>query len=106
MRSGALSKRVELWKKTSTKNEFGALSESWAKSKNLRSYTIRKSGKQTVSNDEAIDINRIRIQVRNQHNIENSDRIKYFNNMYRIDFLQPLDIKEMWLMIYCTRINE
>lgn len=106
MRSGLLNKRVELWRKTVEQDSYGAMKETWDKLKDLRSYTYRKSGKNTISNDELIDINKIQIQVRNQHDIREQDRIKYNGSMYDIYFLQPRDVQERFLMIYCKRINE
>lgn len=105
MRSGALVRRVELWKKTVTKNSYGEYDEDWNKVKDLRSYTMRKSGRQTEANDEVFDLIRIRIKVRNQHDIAEMDRVKYFGNMYQIDFIQP-DQSLRWLVIHCSRINE
>jgi len=104
-RSGSLVRRVELWKKTSTKNSFGEYTEVWSKSKDLRSYTYKKSGAQTEANDEIFDLIRLRIRVRNQHDIDEQDRIKYYGNMYQIEFIQP-DESRRWLMIFCNRINE
>ena len=106
MRSGALVKRVELWKKTVTIDEFGGRVESWTKHKDLKSYTMRKSGKQTEMNDEVFDLIKVRIQVRNQHDIDELDRIKYYGKMFQVDFLQPTDMQERFLTIHCTRINE
>lgn len=105
MRSGAIRKRVELWKKTTIKNNFGEYAETWEKIKSLRSYTGRRSGRQVIENDEIFDSIRIIIQVRNQHNIKEMDRIKYYGNFYQIDFIQP-DLTERWLKIHCSRINE
>lgn len=106
MRSGALVKRVELWRKSATKNSFGELYENWSKIKDLRSYTYRKRGRQIINTDEVFDLIKIEISIRNQYDIRESDRIKYFNNMYDITFIQPLDQQERWLKIYCTRVNE
>lgn len=104
MRSGALSKRVELWKKT-VENNKGERTETWSFNKNLRSFTSRKSGKQVIDSDEIFDLIKIRITVRNQHDIREQDRIKYFGNMYYIDFIQP-DVTERFLTITCIRLNE
>lgn len=106
MRSGLLNKKVELWRKTVSQSSSGAMTEDWKVLKELKSYTFRKSGRATVINDEAIDINKIRIQVRNQHDIREQDRIKYNGVMYEIYFLQPVDVVERFLMIHCTRLNE
>jgi len=105
MRSGAISKRVELWKKELEKNSYGEYTETWSKTKDLRSYTFKRSGRQGLENDEIFDLIRLRISVRNQHDIQEQDRIKYADNMYQIDFLQP-DFSGMWLSITCTRVNE
>lgn len=105
MRSGAIVKKVELWKKDVSKNNFGEYAEEWKFVKKMNSYTDRRSGRQTVVNDEIFDSISVRIKVRNQHDIREMDRVKYFNNMYEIDFIQP-DLSERWLTLHCSRINE
>jgi len=105
MRSGILTKRVELWKKTTTQNGFGGLSEIWTKYASLRAFISARSGIQTIVNDESFDLIRLIIKVRNQYSIKEMDRIKYNDNLYQIDFIQP-DVSDRWLTINCTRINE
>lgn len=105
-RSGALTRRVELWRKETTKGEYGEIEEVWEKINDLRSYTIRRSGRQTNVNDEEFNSINIRIQIRNQYDIREQDRVKYYGNMYDVTFLQPMDMYERWLMIHCSRVNE
>lgn len=105
MRSGAIVRKVELWKKNVTRNSFGEQQEDWYLFKKIRAYTHMRSGRQTIDNDEVFDTIKIRLQVRNQHDIKEFDRIKYQGNMYVIDFIQ-LDLTTRWLTISCERLNE
>ena len=105
MRSGGISKLVELWKKAVTKDAYGGTKEDWMFHKNIRSFTFRKKGGETIANDEVFDTIKIKMQVRNQHDIEEMDRIKYASKMYIITFIQP-DVSERWLTIECERLNE
>lgn len=105
MRSGAIKRRVELWKKTSTKNEFGEYVEDWIFEKNLRAYRGAVRGYQTILNDEVIDLSWIRIVVRKQHSIEEQDRIVLADKPFQIEHIKP-DETERWLTILCKRVND
>ena len=106
MRSGLLIERVELWRKETTQSTFGDLTEDWSKVRDLRCYVHRKSGKEVMVSDEVIDISKIRIQLRNQYDIWEQDRIKHNGSLFKIDLIQHMDIKKRFLMIYCSRLNE
>ena len=105
MRSGAIRKRVELWKKNTSKNKYGEYVETWVYEKPLRAYKGHVRGFQTIQNDEVFDINWIKIFVRNQHDIREQDRIIVNGIKYTIEHIKP-DDTERWLHITCKRIND
>jgi len=104
-RSGMLNRRIELWRKVVTKNEYGEYQEDWLFHKYIRAYVFRNTGAQIVDNEEVFDIIRLRLQVRNQSDIIEMDRLKVYDRLYQVDFIQPDDTRR-WLNIHCTRINE
>lgn len=104
-RSGALRKRIELWRKTVSKNEFGEYSEEWNLYKYVRAYNHRHYGDQGLDNNEIFDSIHIRIVVRNQTDMTEMDRLFVDGHMYTIDFIQPDDTGR-WNQIRCSKINE
>lgn len=104
-RSGALRQRIEIWRKVVDKNEYGEYTETWQFHTYIRAYVYHKSGFETISNEEIFDAIKLRIQIRNQADVQEMDRIKYFGKMYQIDFIQPDDIGR-WLMLHCSKLNE
>ena len=104
-RSGMLNRRIELWRKTSTKNEYGEYDESWALLSTVRAYVHRNTGVQTVDNDEVFNTTKLNLSLRKQLNITDMDRFKVEGNLYQIEFIQSDDTYR-WLTIRCTRINE
>lgn len=80
--------------------------QSWNKIKSLKCYVHRNSGRETLVNNEVIDITKIRIQLRNQYDIKEQDRIVDNSTLYKIDLIKPLDIKKRFIMLYCSRLNE
>lgn len=105
MRSGAISRTVELWKKSVVKNDYGEMAETWNKIKDLRAFVRRRSGRDQINSSENFYEIRIVVEIRNQHDIEEQDRIKYDGNMYMIEFIQP-NYTQRWLTLICARINE
>jgi SPP1 family predicted phage head-tail adaptor len=104
-RSGALKWYIDLYKKDVGKNQYGEYTESWVFNKKIRAYVFSKSGKQVETNNEIFDSIIINIKIRNQHDIEEMDRIKYNGKFYQIDFIQPDDTRR-WLYLKCVRVNE
>jgi SPP1 family predicted phage head-tail adaptor len=105
MRSGALNKVVSLYKKTTERNTYGELVETWEEQKTFKAYVYMKSGKQTMAHDEVFDLVKIKLQVRNQHDICELDRINYCDKLYQVTFIQP-DYTGRWLLIDCERLND
>lgn len=105
MRSGAIRRQVELWKKVSERNGFGEYKESWTFFKKMRAYRGSVRGMQVIDNNEIFDLNWVRISIRNQHPIDETDRIKYKGSLYTIEHIKYTD-DERWLTVLCKRINE
>ena len=104
-RSGALNRRVEVWRKTSIKDEYGAYVETWAFHRYVRSYVRDHYGHQGIDRDEVFDSKRIRLTTRNQSDLNETDRMKIYGRMYTIEFIQP-DYSSRWTTIHCNLINE
>ncbi len=104
-RSGALNRTIELWRKTSIKNDYGEYSEEWNLNRHIRAYVHNYIGNKTLTNDEVFSVIRLRITVRNQSDINEMDRLLVFGKFYQIDFIRPDDTNR-WLSLRCTRINE
>jgi len=104
-RSGILNDNLRLYRKSVTKNEFGEYTEEWLFHKYVRAYVHHNSGAQIVTNDEVFDIIKLKISVRNQTDVVETDRFEVNDAMYLIEFIQP-DHTKRWLIIRCTRINE
>jgi len=104
-RSGALNRRIQLWRKTSVKNEFGEYNEDWALNRQIRANVLNHIGNKGIDNDEVFNVVRLRITVRNQTDINEMDRLFVFGKFYQIDFIRPDDTNR-WLQLRCTKINE
>ncbi len=104
-RSGSITKIIELWRRSGERNDFGELSENWSKIKNIRSRSYVKRGRQTTDSDEEFDTRTIDTTIRNQIDIFETDRLKYYGNFYNIDSIIP-DDTERWLRIRASKINE
>jgi len=104
-RSGALNRRIAVWRKTAVKNEFGEYDENWSELRLVRAYVLNHIGNKGVDNDEVFNVVRLRINVRNQTDINEMDRVFVFGKFYQIDFIRPDDTNR-WLQLRCTKINE
>jgi SPP1 family predicted phage head-tail adaptor len=104
-RSGQLNRKIELWRKTVTKNEFGEYVTDWQLHSYVRAYVHNHYGNQDLENNEVFDSIKIRITTRRQIDVTEMDRFKINGDMYDITFIQPDDTYR-WNHIRCLRINE
>ena len=104
-RSGALNRRVEVHRKVGIKDEYGGYTEDWSLHKYIRAYVRDHYGHQGIDRDEVFNSNRIRLTVRNQSDLTETDRMKIYGQMFTIEFIQP-DYSSRWITIHCNRINE
>jgi SPP1 family predicted phage head-tail adaptor len=104
-RAGAITQYGELYRRQGVRDEYGGMTENWTMISKLRFRMIPKRGRQTVDSDEEFDLRIVDFYMRKQHEILETDRIKFRDKYYNIDFVDE-DYDEMWIRVRATRINE
>ncbi len=105
MRAGGMRHTIEVWSKTSSRNEYGELGETWSNQKSTKAQIVKQGGATGINNSEVFSSTTIRVEVWNHHNITEVNRIKWKGQMYSIDFIEPSydDLKQV---LRCNKINE
>lgn len=105
MRSGGMRHIVEIWTSTKTSNEYGERTESWSKVKSTRAQVTKQNGSTSLSNSEVFNSMTIKVEVWNHHNLTETNRIKWKDNFYSIDFIEP-SYDDRKQILNCNRINQ
>jgi head-tail adaptor len=105
MRAGSLTEIIEIWKPVTVINEFGEQATEYILSKQTRANLIHNSGNRNINNGEVVFSYNKTFVIRNYHNIDELDRIKWNNRFYRILDIEPND-KLQQLTLVTDIINE
>lgn len=104
-RSGAITERIELYKNQSIRDEYGGSTDNWVLVSSPRCRVRRKKGREQIVNSEVVDVYTIDIDLRNQWDIKEQDRVKYNGTMFVIDFINP-SYYNRWVTLRCSTLSE
>ena len=105
MRAGRLNEQVEIWRSTTTVNDFGERVEEEACIYQTRAYVRNTSGSRTEPNSEIFYSYSYEFTLRSYVDVVDTDRIKWQGNMYMINSLQHRR-ESNDILIYATKVNE
>ena len=89
MRAGALNENITILRSVKERDEYGIDKESWEIYCHTKAAVKYVSGSKTVDVQETFFAETVQFTVRYYHNIEMTDRIKYYNQLYRIISINP-----------------
>jgi head-tail adaptor len=84
MRAGAYNKRITISRKTSVKDEFGALKSTYEEIKTTWANVQYLTGNRIEDNKEIFYTKQVKFTVRSYVDIVDEDRINYKSGTYRI----------------------
>ena len=105
MRAGALNENITILRSLKERDEYGIDKESWEIYCHTKAAVKYVSGSKTVDVQETFFAETVQFTVRYYHNIEMTDRIKYYNQIYRIISINP-DKRNNSQTIITELINE
>lgn len=105
MRAGALNENITILRSVKERDEYGIDKESWEIYCHTKAAVKYVSGSKTVDVQETFFAETVQFTVRYYHNIEMTDRIKYYNQLYRIISINP-DKRNNSQTIITELINE
>ena len=89
MRAGSLNENIEILRSIKERDEYGVDRESWQTYIKTKAAVRYMSGSKTVDVQEVFFAETVEFTVRYYHNIRPTDRIKYYNQTYRIISINP-----------------
>ena len=89
MRAGALNENIEILRSVKERDQYGIDKESWQIYKQTKAQVRYMSGSKTVDVQEVFFAETVEFSVRYYHNIRPTDRIKYYDQLYRIISINP-----------------
>ena len=105
MRAGALNENITILRSVKERDEYGIDKESWEIYCHTKAAVKYVSGSKTVDVQETFFAETVQFTVRYYHIIEMTDRIKYYNQLYRIISINP-DKRNNSQTIITELINE
>lgn len=108
MRSGKLLHRINFFKKTATRDDYGAAAITYPTTPTIstRGGLTYRGGSKMLSNDERFYSKHIELVVRYRDSIEETMRVQIdgTDDRYQIDSIEPVGRKQ-WLRIDLEKIN-
>ena len=89
MRAGALNENIEIMRSRKERDEFGIDKETWWRFCKTKAQVRYMSGSKTVDVQEVFFAETVEFTIRHYHNVFPTDRIKYYNQLYRIISINP-----------------
>ena len=105
MRAGTLNENITVLRAVKKRDEYGVDKESWDEVINTKAAVRYVSGSRGVDVQELFFDERVEFAVRYYHCIFPMDRIKYYNQLYRIISINP-DKRNNRQTIITERVNE
>src|SRR5690554_6392960 len=89
MRVGGMRHTVEVQRRTTERNGFGELVETWEAIAAVRAQVTVDSGAQVVQQDEVSNTQNIKVQVWGHVDVTERDRVIWRGGTYYIDSIPP-----------------
>ena len=105
MRAGALNENIEILRSVKERDAYGIDRETWISFAKTKAQVRYMSGSKTVDVQEIFFAESVEFTIRYYHNVTPLDRIKYYNQLYRIVSINP-DKRNNSQTIVTELINE
>ena len=105
MRAGGLKHRVEIQSNIEVVDEYGARVKTWATTITTKADILFKDGSSAMKHGEVFTDYKVDFRVRKYHEVDETMRIMYKGDIYRIEAVLPNFEKNMKL-IKTTKYNE
>ena len=89
MRAGSLNENIEILRSIKERDEYGIDKETWQYYCKTKAAVRYMYGSKTVDVQEVFFAETVEFIIRYYHNIKPTDRIKYYNQLYRIISINP-----------------
>jgi len=92
MQAGSLNKYIEVYSVKEITNEYGSAKKEYTLSYKTKAQIKYLSGNKTINAKEIFFTSKVSFTIRKQNKITESDRIKYNNKFYTIDYITESDL--------------
>ncbi len=89
MRAGLLNENIAIYRAVKERDDYGIDKEQWQYYCQTKAQVKYMSGSKTVDVQEVFFAETVEFTIRYYHNIMPTDRIKYYNQFYRIISINP-----------------
>lgn len=104
MRVGGMRHTIEIQRRTTERNGFGELVETWGTIATVRAQVTVDSGAQVVQQDEVSNTQNIKVQVWGHVDVTERDRVIWRGGTYYIDMIPP-SYDDRTKVLNCRRVN-
>ena len=104
MRVGGMRHTIEVQRRTTERNGFGELVETWGTIATVRAQVTVDSGAQAVQQDEVGNTQMIKVQVWGHVDVTERDRLLWRGGTYYIDMIPP-SYDDRTKVLSCRRVN-
>src|SRR5690554_4851996 len=104
MRVGGMRHTIEVQRRTTERNGFGELVETWGVIATVRAQVTVEGGAQVVQQDEVGNTQALKVQVWGHVDVMEHDRIIWRNGTYYIDSIPP-SYDDRTKVLICRRVN-
>lgn len=105
MKIGDLDTRVELWTQSATTDSFGQAVKTFSKNATVWAKRFDRGAGESVVNDRVVSIVRTEFTIRHKGNVDETVRVKYDGDFYRIEGVLSIGRKRFMRLI-CTRRDD
>jgi SPP1 family predicted phage head-tail adaptor len=104
MRVGGMRHTIEIQRRTTERNDYGELVETWEAIATVRAQVTVDSGAQVVQQDEVSNTQNIKVQIWGHVDVTERDRIIWRGGTYYIDMIPP-SYDDRTKVLNCRRVN-
>lgn len=105
MIAGRLTETIVIARSSTSKNEFGATSNTWEDIITTKASVTQNTGNTAVVNNEIFTSYLVEFGIRSYHKVNEFDRVKWNGNIYRIESIVR-DRRKNHITIISSLINE
>lgn len=105
MRAGSLNENITILRSDKVRDDYGIDKESWEVYAHTKAAVRYMSGSKTVDVQEVFFAENVEFTIRYYHQVRPTDRIKYYDQLYRIISINP-DKRNNSQTIVTELINE
>ncbi len=105
MRAGGLKHRIEIQANIESVNEFGERVKTWATTVATKADIVFRDGTSVMKHGEVFTDYKVDFRVRKYHHVDETMRILFDSNIYRVEAVLPNFEKNLKL-VKAIKLNE